>query len=78
MTDAAAVSVDPARLMSGVRLEDLALPPSMNVSPTGGSCGAIVRDLDLADDLSGAVISGLLDLLERSTTRSPTTTPPTV
>ena len=59
-------SADSAQLMSGVRIADLQLPSAMNVSPTGGSCGAIVRDLDLADELPGEVIGGLLGLLDHA------------
>jgi taurine dioxygenase len=53
-------------LMSGICLEDLALPAGMKVSTTGGSCGAIVHGVDLAEDLSGAVIGGLLGLLDHA------------
>lgn len=52
-----------ARLMSGVPLEDLALPDLLDVRPTGGSCGAIIHGADLADDLPGEVIGGLLAVL---------------
>ena len=51
------------RLMSGLTLEELALPPAIEVEPTGGSCGAIVHGIDLSDDLPGEVIGGLLALL---------------
>jgi taurine dioxygenase len=53
-------------LMSGVGIEDLGLPGQMAVSPTGGSCGAIVGGVDLADDLPGEVIGGLLALLDHA------------
>ncbi len=53
-------------LMSGIDVQDLALPSEIEVSPTGGSCGAIVHGVDLADDLSGAVIGGLLGLLDHA------------
>jgi taurine dioxygenase len=49
--------------MSGVTLDELALPASLEVQPTGGSCGAIVRGLDLCADLPGEVIGGLLAVL---------------
>jgi len=52
-----------ARLMSGITIEDLALPDSLDVRPTGGSCGAIVHGVDLTDELSGEVIGSLLAIL---------------
>ena len=52
-----------ARFMSGITIEDLALPDALDVRPTGGSCGAIVHGVDLADELPGEVIGGLLAVL---------------
>ena len=34
------------RLMSGVTLKELQLPDAMDVRPTDGTCGAIVRGVD--------------------------------
>jgi taurine dioxygenase len=53
-------------LMSGVRVAELALPAPMEVTPTGGSLGAIVDGVDLADDLPGEVIGGLLAVLDHA------------
>ena len=63
MSQANAAVHHPDRLMSGVTIRDLALPPELHVAPTGGSCGAIVHGIDLADDLSGEVIGALLALV---------------
>ena len=63
MSLASVSSHNRGRLMSGIALEDLALPPQLQVEPTGGSCGAIVHGVDLADDLSGEVIGALLAVL---------------
>lgn len=59
-------SSPPARLMSGVRLADLGLPTSMQVALTGGSCGAVVRGVRLAEELRGDVIAGLIALLDHA------------
>ncbi len=54
-------------LMSGVRVADLNLPSSMSVVPTGGTCGAVVGGVDLADEaLPGEVIGGLLAVLDHA------------
>lgn len=53
-------------LMSGVGIEDLSLPDQMSVSVTGGSCGAIVHGVDLADELLGEVVGGLLAVLDHA------------
>ncbi|MDO8431191.1 MAG: TauD/TfdA family dioxygenase [Candidatus Binatus sp.] len=63
MSQATVLARSPRRLMSGITIEDLALPREMRVEPSGGSCGAIVHGIDLADDLPGDVIAGLLALV---------------
>ena len=63
MTQANVAMNQQARLMSGVTIEDLALPDALDVRPTGGTCGAIIHGIDLSDDLSGDVIGGLLAVL---------------
>lgn len=64
MSPTAAAATDV--LMSGVRVADLALPPSMTVVPTGAACGAVVEGVDLAHELSGEVIAALLAVLDHA------------
>jgi taurine dioxygenase len=55
-----------AVLMSGVTIEDLRLPASMTVTPTGAGCGAIIDGVDLAEDLAGEVIAALLAVVDHA------------
>lgn len=48
------------RLMSGAAVGDLELPSSMRVRPTGGPVGAVVEGVELAEDLTGEVVGGLV------------------
>lgn len=57
---------DETLLMSGVSIGELGLPPQMVVRTTGGSCGAVIEGIDLADDLSGEIVGGLLALLDHA------------
>jgi len=43
-----------SRLMSGVRIEDLALPASLDVRPTGGNSPALVLRPSLSEIKNGA------------------------
>lgn len=54
-------------LMSGVSVAELRLPSGMRAQPSGGSCGAIVEGVDLADDeLPGAVIGALRAVVDHA------------
>jgi taurine dioxygenase len=54
------------RLMSGITVAELALPAPIDARPTGGTCGAMVRGIDLSTELPGDVIGALLALVYHS------------
>ncbi|HLX38297.1 MAG TPA: TauD/TfdA family dioxygenase [Candidatus Binataceae bacterium] len=53
-------------LMSGMRIENLRLPSGVEVQPTGGPCGTILRGVDLSEDLPAEVISLIITLFNHS------------
>ncbi len=53
-------------LMSGLRIDHLRLPSGVEVAPTGGPCGTILRGVELAADLPAEVISLILTLFNHS------------
>jgi len=57
---------DPSVLMSGLRIKNLRLPAGIEVQRTDGPCGAILRGVDLADNLAPEVISLILTLFHHS------------
>jgi len=59
-------AAETGRLMSGLTVRELALPATMDVVTTGGSCGAVVNGIDLANDLPGEVIAGLLAVVDHA------------
>lgn len=65
-TRSASDVIDPSSLMSGLRIENLRLPRGVTVERTDGPCGTILRGIDLADDLTGDVISLILTLFHHS------------
>jgi taurine dioxygenase len=65
-TSSAPGAADRSALMSGLRIENLRLPPGVSVERTNGPCGTILRGVNLADDLPAEVISLILNLFHHS------------
>jgi len=61
-----ATTTDDLVLMSGVKVSDLAPPPSMTFRPTGGPVGVVVDSIKLADDLTGYEIATLQALVDHA------------
>lgn len=53
-------------LMSGAAADELGLAPGLELEPTGGPCGVIVRGIDLQDDLDGDQIYSLLTIFNHA------------
>lgn len=53
-------------LMSGTAAEALPIAPELDVQPTGGSLGTIVRGVDLAGEVSPEVVFSLLSIFNHS------------
>lgn len=65
MSEAPSALVEPVT-MSGLRLADLDLAPSLHVTPTGGPCGVLVSGIDLQAPLTGHEVSSLISLFNHS------------